>query len=104
MDNYQLDEITAAEKAAREAANEIRLKRDIEDIQHVMGSEQGRRVLWSLLEKGSVFGSCFTSDPHVTAFNEGQRNLALALFQRIMAHCPEQYLAMAAEAQEESRD
>ncbi|WP_446668289.1 Bbp19 family protein, partial [Klebsiella pneumoniae] len=40
-------------------------------------------------------------DPQVTAFNEGQRNLALALFQRVMAHCPEQYLKMAAEASEQ---
>ena len=49
-----------------------------------MGSEQGRRVVWSLLEKGQVFGACFNVDPHITAFNEGQRNLALVLFQRVM--------------------
>lgn len=42
------------------------------------------------------------ADPHITAFNEGQRNLALALFQRVMAHCPEQYLKMAAEAGEDN--
>jgi hypothetical protein len=53
-----------------------------------MDSEQGRRVVWSLLEKGQVFGACFNVDPHITAFNEGQRNLALVLFQRVMTHCP----------------
>ncbi|HFF8853432.1 hypothetical protein SBU32_06870 [Klebsiella pneumoniae] len=73
-------------------------QREKDDIKFVMDSEQGRRVVWSLLEKGQVFGSCFNVDPHITAFNEGQRNLALALFQRVMAHCPEQYLKMAAEA------
>lgn len=66
-----------------------------------MGSEQGRRVIWSLLEKGQVFGACFNVDPYITAFNEGQRNLALVLFQRVMAHCPDQYLKMAAEASEQ---
>ncbi|HFI6241603.1 TPA: hypothetical protein ACGRTN_000254 [Escherichia coli] len=76
-------------------------QRDIDDIQFVMGSEQGRRVIWSLLEKGQVFGACFNVDPHITAFNEGQRNLALVLFQRVMAHCPDQYLKMAAEASEQ---
>ena len=76
-------------------------QREKDDIQFVMGSEQGRRVIWSLLEKGQVFGACFNVDPHITAFNEGQRNLALALFQRVMAHCPEQYLKMAAEASEQ---
>ena len=73
-------------------------QREKDDIKFVMDSDQGRRVVWSLLEKGQVFGSCFNVDPHITAFNEGQRNLALALFQRVMAHCPEQYLKMAAEA------
>ena len=90
-------------RAVQHAAQQLLAHRDIEDIQFVMGSEQGRRVIWSLLEKGQVFGPCFTSDPHVTAFNEGQRNLALVLFQRVMANCPEQYLKMAAEAQGETK-
>lgn len=88
-------------KAALDAKQQLLAQRDIDDIQFVMGSEQGRRVIWSLLEKGQVFGACFNVDPHITAFNEGQRNLALVLFQRVMAHCPEQYMKMAAEASEQ---
>ncbi|MEG9636304.1 hypothetical protein [Enterobacter asburiae] len=76
-------------------------QREKDDIKFVMDSEQGRRVVWSLLEKGQVFGTCFNVDPSITAFNEGQRNLALVLFQRVMAHCPDQYLKMAAEASEQ---
>ena len=76
-------------------------QREKDDIKFVMDSEQGRRVVWSLLEKGQVFGVCFNVDPHITAFNEGQRNLALVLFQRVMTHCPDQYLKMAAEASEQ---
>jgi hypothetical protein len=76
-------------------------QREKDDIKFVMDSEQGRRVVWSLLEKGQVFGACFNVDPHITAFNEGQRNLALVLFQRVMTHCPDQYLKMAAEASEQ---
>ncbi|HCB0227186.1 TPA: hypothetical protein MYK72_002033 [Klebsiella variicola subsp. variicola] len=76
-------------------------QREKDDIKFVMDSEQGRRVVWGLLEKGQVFGTCFNVDPHITAFNEGQRNLALVLFQRVMAHCPDQYLKMAAEASEQ---
>ncbi|EAA7333981.1 hypothetical protein E6P18_09655 [Salmonella enterica] len=89
-------------KAELDAKQQLLAQRDIDDIQFVMGSEQGRRVIWSLLEKGQVFGACFNVDPQITAFNEGQRNLALVLFQRVMAHCPEQYLKMAAEAGEDS--
>ncbi|ELH6290413.1 hypothetical protein Q9Y60_001976 [Escherichia coli] len=89
-------------QAELEAKKNLLAQRDIEDIQFVMGSEQGRRVIWSLLEKGQVFGTCFNVEPHITAFNEGQRNLALVLFQRVMAHCPDQYLKMAAEAGEDN--
>ena len=89
-------------KAELDAKQQLLAQRDIDDIQFVMGSEQGRRVIWSLLEKGQVFGACFNVDPHITAFNEGQRNLALVLFQRVMANCPDQYLKMAAEAGEDN--
>ena len=76
-------------------------QREKDDIKFVMDSEQGRRVVWGLLEKGQVFCTCFNVDPNITAFNEGQRNLALVLFQRVMTHCPDQYLKMAAEASEQ---
>ncbi|QLR20366.1 hypothetical protein HV351_18730 [Citrobacter freundii] len=76
-------------------------QREKDDIKFVMDSEQGRRVVWGLLEKGQVFGTCFNVDPNITAFNEGQRNLALVLFQRVITHCPDQYLKMAAEASEQ---
>ncbi|HGA3365787.1 Bbp19 family protein [Enterobacter chengduensis] len=76
-------------------------QREKDDIKFVMDSEQGRRVVWGLLEKGQVFGTCFNVDPNITAFNEGQRNLALVLFQRVMTHCPDQYLKMAEEASEQ---
>lgn len=76
-------------------------QREKDDIKFVMDSEQGRRVVWGLLEKGQVFGACFNVDPYITAFNEGQRNLALVLLQRVMTHCPDQYLKMAAEASEQ---
>lgn len=76
----------------------IRAERDADDIRQVMSTEQGRRVVWAVLEQGKVFASTFAVDPTVTAFNEGQRNLALALLSRVMAVCPEQYLKMADEA------
>lgn len=88
-------------KAELESKQQILAQREKDDIKFVMGSEQGRRVVWSLLERGQVFGTCFNVEPHITAFNEGQRNLALVLFQRVMTHCPDQYLKMAAEASEQ---
>ena len=87
------------------AENERKLRdlaqREIDDIKFVMGSPQGRRVVWDVLESGRVFAAIPPMDALAMAFNEGQRNLALALFQRVMAHCPEQYLKMADEASEQ---
>lgn len=76
-------------------------QREIDDIRFVMDSKQGRRVVWSVLEKGRVFSAIPPMDALAMAFNEGQRNLALELFQRVMTHCPDQYLKMAAEASEQ---
>jgi len=90
------------------AASQIKQRdleaRDRDDIKHLMDSKQGRRVIWWMLEKGHVFGTTFSPvDPHISAFNEGQRSLALALFQRVVKHCPEQYLTMAAEANKQEQ-
>lgn len=79
-------------------------QRDIDDIKFVMGSPQGRRVVWDVLESGRVFAAIPPMDALAMAFNEGQRNLALALFQRVMGHCPEQYLKMAAEAAADEKE
>lgn len=95
MTDLYEDEQPSAEQLKRLAERE---DRDAEDIRFVMGSERGRRVVWQVLEQGKVFSACFAADPHITAFNEGQRNLALALFQRVMTSCPELYLKMADEA------
>jgi hypothetical protein len=76
-------------------------QREKDDIKFVMDSEQGRRVVWRVLESGRVFAAIPPMDALAMAFNEGQRNLALELFQRVMAHCPDQYLKMAAEASEQ---
>lgn len=76
-------------------------QREKDDIKFVMDSEQGRRVVWRVLESGRVFAAIPPMDALAMAFNEGQRNLALELFQRVMTHCPDQYLKMAEEASEQ---
>jgi len=89
------------QRSAQQAEQELRLQRDIDDIRHVMDSEQGRRIIWDVLTQGKVFGAILPVDALAMAFQEGQRNVSLALFQRVMANCPEQYLKMAAEASED---
>lgn len=38
-------------KAELDAKQQLLAQRDIDDIKFVMGSEQGRRVIWSMLER-----------------------------------------------------
>ncbi|POP42145.1 hypothetical protein CHU32_21085 [Superficieibacter electus] len=90
--------------AQQERAIQEREERDAEDIRYVMATERGRRVVWNLLEQGKVFASTFAVEPHVTSFNEGQRNVSLALFSRVMAVCPELYLKMAEEQRQQNKE
>ncbi|ENC2022860.1 hypothetical protein ABKE32_000486 [Escherichia albertii] len=87
--------------AGQEQRHREREQRDTDDIRQVMSTDAGRRVIWWLLERGKVFSTTFHADPHIAAFNEGQRNLALAMFSRVMAASPDNYLLMAAEASKE---
>jgi len=77
----------------------------IEDgLRSAMNDPRGRAFVWSLLEKGQVFGSTFHQVPTVAAFNEGKRSLALELFAQVMRLAPDHYLHMAHEARRPKRD
>ena len=93
------DEELRAEELSKAA--ELREQQAEADIYHVMSSKQGRRIVWSQLTLCHVFSSTFSTDPHVTAFNEGNRNAGLRLFSMVMSACPDLYLTMAHEAKEE---
>ncbi|MDA8231577.1 MAG: hypothetical protein M0006_09585 [Magnetospirillum sp.] len=67
----------------------------------VMATPEGRRYVWWLLERCGVFRTSFTGDS-ATFFNEGQRNVGLTLLGDIHAVCPEHYLTMLTEAEEDT--
>lgn len=91
------DEKSLAEERLKQRLNR---EQEAEDIKQVMSSEQGRRFIWLQLTHSGVFTSSFNHDPYITAFNEGNRNSGLTLFNDIITLCPEQYLLMAEEARE----
>lgn len=49
----------------------------------VVHTEEGRFLLWWILEQAKVFGSCFTGNA-TTYFNEGARELGLKVFAQII--------------------
>ncbi len=68
MTDYEDDQLK--EENARKQRDMA--QREIDDIRFVMSSEQGRRVVWSVLEKGRVFSAISPMDAMAMAFNEGQ--------------------------------
>ena len=75
-------------------------REDLDDVRSVMAIAAGRRMIWRILEAGRIFQSSFSSDALVTAFHEGQRNAALALWNDVMEAAPERYLTMTKGIQE----
>jgi len=90
------------ERANAEQAEEVRRQRERElgDLCHVMASKQGRRFVWRLLEQAGVFRLSFSTDPSLTAFNEGNRNYGLVTFNEMLEACPERFADMQREQRE----
>jgi len=65
-----------------------------EDLKWLMGSKRGRRIMHRLLERAGVFQLSFNTNAMTMAFNEGRRNEGLALTNKLMAACPEQWALM----------
>lgn len=66
----------------------------IEDLRWLMADGRGRRLMWRLLvEQSGLFRLSFTGNDW-TAFNEGARNVGLAHFAALQAHCPDEFLVM----------
>lgn len=63
-------------------------------LQTLMQRPDGRRWVWLQLEFAQVFVGNGNLDPQVMAFEKGQRNSGLKLFQDVMAHCPNEFVKM----------
>lgn len=83
------------------AENERR--KDLVDIEKLMETAAGRRIVWRLLETCKVFASTFSAEPMAMAFAEGQRNIGLLFLADVMEMAPKKYMIMTLEAQERKR-
>ena len=66
---------TSNAAAARKAAR----RRSAEALRWLMGDARGRRFVWGLLGNAGLFRSSMAPSAELTAFNEGRRDLGLAL-------------------------
>lgn len=95
MSNKPLVRNAADESQVRGAEVKKKLRDDAEDadLKYILASDQGRRLLWKLLETCGIFKSSFTGSSE-TFFLEGQRNIGLKILADIMRVDPESYLRM----------
>lgn len=89
-----LQELDAEALAERQARAQQML---VDDMHRVLSSKSGRRFVWHLLESAGVYRQSFTTDPLVTAFNEGNRRYGLEVLDLITRHAPEKFLLMQSE-------
>ena len=79
--------------------NEKQLKkRQISDLQTVLKTVQGRRLLWRILQAARVHQHSFVpADAQATAFHCGQQSIGLFLLAEIEEAAPNAYLQMRGE-------
>lgn len=70
-----------------------------EDLRFVMGTPQGRRLMWRVLCTTGMRRSSYTGNSE-TYFREGERNVGLRLQQELERIAFDEYLLMLKEARE----
>lgn len=61
------------------------------DLQHVLGTPQGRRFFWRICEQAGLESPSFAGDATATAFNEGRRSIAINLVREAQRAAPSLY-------------
>lgn len=81
-------------RAEREKASKAQREND---LRSVMGTVEGRRVFWRLLEDCRIWGSSFSETAVVAAHSEGRRSVAIDLVNEMQRLAPSEYFAMLTE-------
>lgn len=96
MSEHDPFDLEAQEKSKAEVNTRERLLRETEesDVQWLMSSKRGRRIVWRLLDLAGVFRSSFSPTAMVMAFQEGNRNYGNRILALVITYCPELYSQM----------
>jgi hypothetical protein len=84
----------------RGALDNIMRRRQLTDIQTVLGTIEGRRFYWRVLCECGLFKTSFTGN-NTTFFNEGMRQIGLMLMAELNEAHPQAYLLMLSESKTE---
>lgn len=75
------------------------LKQRVKDIEWMLKHEQGRRILFDLIEGTRAFETSFTGNSG-SYFNDGRKSVGLEFFHEVMGISPESFTLMWNEHQE----
>ena len=92
-ENFYTDEI---EKKNKESRLEYKRRRDreIDDLREVLKRPSGRRFAYKVLSECGVFKASFSQNSLTIAFNEGKRDIGLALLADLNEAEPMAYTQM----------
>ena len=80
-------------------AERAELERQRGEIRWLMSDKRGRAIVWWLLERAGIHRTSFTESAPTMAFQEGRRDVGLALFDRLMDAEPDAYIRLLREHQ-----
>lgn len=103
---YDPIDVKAQARAREQQERRERVARETEvgDMEWLMSSKRGRRIVWRLLERAGVFRLSFNTNAMSMAFAEGNRNAGLALLDQVHVACPDQYPVMLAENRQQKQE
>jgi hypothetical protein len=87
-----------AEKAAMERQAQLL----VEAFEKVLGTAEGKRVIWWIMGECGVFTISMKGNSY-TFFNEGMRNIGLKLMDRVMETNPSLYQEMYEQARKDAQ-
>jgi hypothetical protein len=87
----------------RQSQEDSRLRWE-SDFRKVLGTPEGRRVYWAILNRCNVFGTSYAEGASATAFNEGRRAVGIELMREGQSLASADYVLTLNEALNLQRD
>lgn len=86
-----------AARAAQQQREQEAHEQEVGDVQWLMGSKRGRRIVWRQLSRAGVFRTSYSNVAMEMAHNEGRKQEGYHLLALVHAAAPTLYPTMVAE-------
>lgn len=83
-------------RSVREKKKASRIEENLrlEALRLIMSQPNGRAFILWMLDKCNIFHSGFATNALIMAFNSGERNVGLQLFNDVVTYCSDDYIKM----------